>query len=98
MPHPVSISFSKVLSVNQAANLALFMVNFSYALLQPFREHNPEYSLLDLKSHYRGIRYAQETIDLLQKYFVIPSRARNPCDESLKFINAGMFRSAPLDL
>ena len=35
------------------------------ALLQPFRQHNPEYSILDLKSHYRGYRYASETIKML---------------------------------
>ncbi len=52
-------------AVTNAANLSLFMVNFSYALLQPFREHNPEYSVLDLKSHYRGCRYASQTIKML---------------------------------
>jgi putative transposase len=53
------------IAVTNAANLSLFMVNLSYALLQPFRQHNPEYSILDLKSHYRGCRYAFETIKLL---------------------------------
>ena len=52
-------------AVTNAANLSLFMVNFCYALLQPLREHNPEYSVLDLKSHYRGCRYASETIKML---------------------------------
>ena len=52
-------------AVTNAANLSLFMVNFSYALLQSFREHNPEYSVLDLKSHYRGCRYASQTIKML---------------------------------
>jgi len=41
------------------------MVNFSYALLQPLRQQNPDYSVLDLKSHYRGYRYASETIKML---------------------------------
>ena len=41
------------------------MVNFSHALLQPFREQNPDYSILDLKSHYRGYKYASETIKML---------------------------------
>lgn len=58
---------TKEIAVTNAANLSLFMVNCSYALLQPFREQNPEYSILDLKSHYRGIRYAQETIKMLPK-------------------------------
>jgi putative transposase len=35
--------------------------------LQPFRQHNPDYSVLDLKSHYRGYRYASETIKMLPK-------------------------------
>jgi putative transposase len=55
----------KETAVTDATNLSLFMVNFSYALLQPFRQHNPEYSILDLKSHYRGYRYAKETIKML---------------------------------
>lgn len=55
----------KETAVTNASNLSLFMVNFSYALLQPFREDHPDYSILDLKSHYRGFRYASETIKLL---------------------------------
>jgi len=55
----------KQIAVTNAANLSLFMDNFSYTLLQPFRERNPDYSILDLKSHYRGHRYASETIKML---------------------------------
>lgn len=55
----------KETAVTNAANLSFFMVNLSYALLQPFREQRPEYSILDLKSHYRGYRYASETIKML---------------------------------
>ena len=55
----------KETAVTNAANLSFFMVNFSYALLQPFRQQNPDYSILDLKSHYRGCRYAFETIKML---------------------------------
>lgn len=55
----------KETAVTNAANLAFFMVNFSCALLQPFRQQNPDYSILDLKSHYRGCRYASETIKML---------------------------------
>ena len=51
--------------VTNAANIALFMVNFSQELLQPFRQQNPDYSILDLKSHYRGYRYVNEVIKLL---------------------------------
>jgi putative transposase len=52
-------------SVTNAANLAFFMVNFSSVLLRPFRENNSEFSVLDLKAHYRGYRYVSETIKLL---------------------------------
>jgi putative transposase len=52
-------------AVTNAANLSFFMVNFISVLLQHYREHNPEFSVLDLKSHYRGCRYASEIIKLL---------------------------------
>jgi len=52
-------------AVTNAANLSFFMVNFSSVLLRRYRENNPEFSLLDLKSHYRGCRYASEIIKLL---------------------------------
>ena len=52
-------------AVTNAVNLSFFMVNFSHALLEPLREHNPDYSILDLKSRYRGYRYASETIKML---------------------------------
>jgi len=52
-------------AVTNAANLSLFIVNFSHALLQPFQQQNSDYSILDLKSHYRGHRYAGEIIKML---------------------------------
>ena len=55
----------KKVAVTNAANLSFFMVNFSTILLQHFRQINPEFSILDLKSHYRGCRYVAETIKLL---------------------------------
>jgi len=55
----------KEVAVANAANLSFFMVNFSSVLLQRYRENNPEFSVLDLKSHYRGCRYASEIIKLL---------------------------------
>jgi hypothetical protein len=54
----------KETAVTNAANLSFFMVNFSYALLQPFRLNQPNFSILDLKAHYRGCRYASETIKM----------------------------------
>jgi putative transposase len=55
----------KELPVTNAANFSLFMVNFSFALMQSFREHDPDFSILDLKSHFRGLRYASEIINIL---------------------------------
>ena len=55
----------KETAVTNAANLSFFMVNFSAALLQPIRQQNPEYSILDLKARYRGYRYVTETIKML---------------------------------
>ena len=55
----------KETAVTNAANLSFFMVNFSSALLLPFQQQNPDYSVLDLKSHYRGCRYTNEIIKML---------------------------------
>jgi len=55
----------KEAAVTNAANLSFFMVNFTSILLRRFRETNPLFSILDLKSHYRGCRYVSETIKLL---------------------------------
>lgn len=54
-------------AVTNAANLSFFMVNFSSVLLRHYRKNNPEFSVLDLKSHYRGCRYVSETIKLLPR-------------------------------
>jgi putative transposase len=54
-------------AVTNAANLSFFMVNFSFVLLRKHRKSNPEFSVLDLKSHYRGYRYVAETIKLLPR-------------------------------
>ena len=55
----------KETAVTNAANLSLFMANFSATLAAPFCQQNPDFSMLDLKSHYRGYRYASETIKML---------------------------------
>ena len=54
-------------AVTNAANLSFFMVNFSSFLLRQYRKSNPEFSVLDLKSHYRGCRYVSETIKLIPR-------------------------------
>lgn len=51
--------------VNNAANLAFFMVNLSQRLLDDFRQPRPDAGVLDLKAFFRGRRYAQFTLKLL---------------------------------
>jgi putative transposase len=52
-------------AVTNAANLAFLMVNLSAVLLKPYRQQHPDFSVLDLKSHFRARRYLLETIKLL---------------------------------
>jgi len=59
----------KETAVTNAANLSLFMVNFSAALAEPFRQQNSEFSILDLKSHDRSYRYATEIIKMALQEF-----------------------------
>ena len=51
--------------VYNAANLAMFMVNVSQALIQSFRPTCPTFSVNDLKAHFRGRKYVTETLKLL---------------------------------
>ena len=51
--------------VNNAANLSMFMVNVSAKLLEPARVELPKASVLDLKAHYRGLKYVRETLKIL---------------------------------
>jgi len=53
------------LPVYNAANLAMFMVNLSLALIQEFRPTYPSFSVIDLKAHFRGRKYVVETLKLL---------------------------------
>src|ERR687885_709572 len=55
----------KGMSVTNAANLALFMVNLGYVLLRDVRQRDSEWSVLDLKAFGRGYTYVLETIKLL---------------------------------
>jgi putative transposase len=52
-------------AVTNAANLSLFMVDVSHVLMCKFRQDDPNFSVLDLKAHYRGYRYVLETIKML---------------------------------
>ena len=50
--------------VNNAANLSMFMVCVSSKLINTYRGENAHYSVLDLKSHYRGLKYVDETLKI----------------------------------
>jgi putative transposase len=52
-------------TVTNAANLSLLMVNVSQMLMCDFRQTNPDFGVLDLKSYYRGYRYATELLKIL---------------------------------
>jgi putative transposase len=52
-------------AVTNAVNLAFLMVNLSHALLKPYRQHDPNFSVLDLKAQFRAQRYLAETIKML---------------------------------
>jgi hypothetical protein len=51
--------------VYNSANLALFMVNVSQALMRPMRTRWPELSMNDLKTWFRSRKYVVETLKLL---------------------------------
>lgn len=51
--------------VTNAANLAFFMVNVAQILRQQWRPLRPDFSVLDLKAHFRGLKYVAETLKLL---------------------------------
>ena len=48
--------------VHNAANLLMFMVNLSAKRCAPFRVQHGEFSVLDLKAHYRGLKYLHEIL------------------------------------
>jgi hypothetical protein len=52
-------------AVTNSINLSFFMVNCSHVLLEPYRVHEPDLSVLDLKAQFRARRYLSETIKLL---------------------------------
>jgi len=55
----------KDVSVTNAINLSLFMVNLSQVLLREFRKVHPNSGILDLKAYFRAARYLEETIKML---------------------------------
>jgi putative transposase len=55
-------------AVQNTVALAFFLGNLSSYLLQSLREQFPEAGILDLKSYYRGRRYALETLKYLPDF------------------------------
>jgi putative transposase len=51
--------------VDNSANLAMFMVNVSQALMRPMRAAWPELGVNDLKTWFRSQKYVMETLKLL---------------------------------
>lgn len=51
--------------VYNSANLAMFMVNVSQALIRPMRDDWPTFSVNDLKAWFRGRKYVVELLKLL---------------------------------
>ena len=54
----------KELPVTNAANLAFCMVNLAQVLRQQWRPLQPDFNVLDLKAHFRGLKYVAETLKL----------------------------------
>ena len=55
----------KEVPVNNAANLAFFMVNVSQALIHNVHKNDPNFGIQDLKAHFRGSKYVSEILKLL---------------------------------
>jgi putative transposase len=55
----------KSVAVTNAVNLAFLMVNLTAVLLKPYRNTQPDFSVLDLKAQCRARRYLDETIKML---------------------------------
>lgn len=55
----------KSVAVTNAVNLAFLMVNLSAVMLRPYRDVQPDFSVLDLKAQFRARRYLDETIKML---------------------------------
>lgn len=51
--------------VYNSANLAMFMVNLSHAVMRPLQPHWPGLSVNDLKAWFRSRKYVVETLKLL---------------------------------
>jgi hypothetical protein len=55
----------KSVAITNAVNLAFLMVNLAAVMLKPYRDTQPDFSVLDLKAQFRARRYLDETIKML---------------------------------
>ncbi len=55
----------KKIPITNAVNLAFFMVNISFALIDEARKHNPLFGVQDLKAYFRAGKYLYETLKLI---------------------------------
>ena len=51
--------------ITNAVNLAFCMVNVAQILRRQWQPKQPDFSVLDLKAHFRGLKYVAETLKLL---------------------------------
>ncbi|NDJ78755.1 MAG: transposase [Chloroflexi bacterium] len=65
----------KPVAVTNAVHLAFLMVNLSVVMLRPYRGHQPDFSVLDLKAQFRARRYLDETIKMLPDPPVVSLKA-----------------------
>src|SRR5215217_3316170 len=68
--HPQYWGLEDFMTVNErpvynSANLAMFMVNVSHAMMRPMRTRWPECSVNDLKAWFRSRKYVVEILKLL---------------------------------
>ncbi|WP_395093158.1 transposase, partial [Armatimonas sp.] len=67
-------------SVTNAVGLSLFLGNLSSHLLVPLREDFPDAGVCDLKSYYRGRRYALETLKAIGTLPCLPESLKRGWD------------------
>ena len=69
------------------------MVNFAERLIQDVRQHQPDWSVLDLQAHYRGSKYVAETIKSLPERpgAIVLARLR------AQIVGLGRIHAAPAD-
>ncbi len=78
--------------VNNAANLSMFMVNVSAKLIDTLCCKNTAFSVLDLRAHYRGLKYLHETLKILPQNLnlLLFNKSHNISEQSVLFITRNL--------